>query len=218
MPSQLYYATYGRAHAALSLNLLYPRSERAGLGARRHELLEQAEGATFELVGAGAGVNLPSYPAEVSELVLVEQRSHLDRRLKREVAAVGRPARLAGLEDGRLPLESGSFDTTVCTLALCLVADLPAMLVEIARVLRPGGRLLFLEHVRAASPRLAHWQDRLEGPWRYLAIDCHCNRDLLAAIEASPLQIEHVEHGELAKLGPLVSPLVAGTATRRSGA
>ena len=214
MPSRLYYATYGRAHAAVTLNLLYPRSERAGLAAPRRALLAQAEGTTFELVGAGAGVNLPSYPANVSEVVLVEQRSHLARRLQRDASAAARPVRLARLADGRLPVEAERFDTAVCTLALCLVADLPAMLEDIARALRPGGRLLFLEHVRAPSPRLARWQDRLERPWRYLAIDCHCNRDTLAAIAASPLEVEGVEHDELHKLGPLVRPLIAGTARR----
>jgi SAM-dependent methyltransferase len=214
VPPQLYYQTYGRAHAALSLNLLYPRSERAGLGARRRELLAQARGATFELVGAGAGINLSEYPDRVSEVLLVEQRSHLGRRLRRSAAAAGRSIRLVRLEQGLLPLDSACFDTAVSTLALCLVSDLPATLAEIARVLRPGGRLLFMEHVRADSPGLARWQDRLEPPWRYLAIDCHCNRDLLAAIEDSALEIERVERGELSKLGPLVVPLVAGAAVR----
>jgi SAM-dependent methyltransferase len=146
--------------------------------------------------------------------VLVEQRSHLARRLRRSAASAGRPVRLASLEQGLLPLDSACFDTAVSTLALCLVSDLPATLAEIARVLKPGGRLLFLEHVRADSPGLARWQDRLERPWRYLAIDCHCNRDLLAAIEDSALEIERVERGQLPKLGPLVAPLVAGAAVR----
>jgi SAM-dependent methyltransferase len=214
VPSQLYYETYGRVHAALSLNLLYPRSERAGLGERRRELLASADGDTLELVGAGAGINVAGYSNHVSDLVLVGQRSHLDRRLRESAATSTRPVRLVHLENGSLPLPDESFDTAVSTLALCLVDDLDATLTELARVLRPGGQLLFLEHVRSESAQLARWQDRLERPWRYLAIDCHCNRDLIAAIDASPLELERVERGELPKLGPLVVPLVEGSAVR----
>jgi SAM-dependent methyltransferase len=150
----------------------------------------------------------------VADLVLVGQRSHLDRRLRESAATSSRSVRLVHLEHGSLPLADKSFDTAVSTLALCLVDNLDAMLTDLARVLRPGGRLLFLEHVRSESAQLARWQDRLERPWRYLAIDCHCNRDLIAAIDASPLELERVERGELPKLGPLVMPLVVGSAVR----
>jgi len=72
-------------------------------------------------------------------------------------------------------------DTVVSTLVLCTVDDVPATLAEIARVLRPGGRLLFAEHVRSDDPKLARWQDRLEGSWKFLGHGCRCNRDTLAA-------------------------------------
>ena len=81
------------------------------------------------------------------------------------------------------------------------------------RVLKPGGRLLFLEHVRSEDPGLARWQDRLEKPWRFLGDGCHCNRDTVATIEASPFELERVEHDRLPKAPPLVRPLVRGSAT-----
>jgi SAM-dependent methyltransferase len=113
----------------------------------------------------------------------------------------------------RLPFEDSSFDTAVFTLVLCTVPDPAAALAEAARVLRPNGRLLFVEHVRSEDPGLARWQDRLERPWRFLGDGCHCNRDTVAAIEASPLALERVERGELPKSPPLVRPLVRGQAT-----
>jgi ubiquinone/menaquinone biosynthesis C-methylase UbiE len=111
-----------------------------------------------------------------------------------------------------LPFGDDSFDTAVSTLVLCTVGDPDRSLAELARVLRPGGQLLFLEHVRANSPRLARWQDRLSGPWRRFGHGCNCNRRTEALIEASPLALETVERGELPKTVPIVRPLIAGRA------
>ena len=89
---------------------------------------------------------------------------------------------------------------------------------EAARVLKPGGRLLFLEHVRAEDPGLARWQDRLEKPWRFLADGCHCNRDTLATIAASRLSWTRSSADRLPKAPPIVRPLIRGSAVlaRRS--
>ena len=212
MPGRLYFSTYARLHAAVSTGLIYPRSERAGLGAQRQRLLSDARGSTIELVGAFIGVNLPAYPADLDELVLVLRHPHMASRLRREVAASGRQAEIVECSDDRLPFPDNRFDTVVATLSLCLPTDVKPVLDETARVLKPGGRLLFIEHVRSDQPRLARWQDRLAPAWRYLAIGCNCNRDTIHAIEQSGLRVESVEHGVLPKLGPLVRPLVAGVA------
>ena len=79
-------------------------------------------------------------------------------------------------------------------------------------MLKPGGRLLFAEHVRSEDPKLARWQDRLERPWKFVGHGCHPNRDTVAAISASPLEIEPVERGELPKAPPIARPLVVGSA------
>lgn len=114
--------------------------------------------------------------------------------------------------DERLPFPDASFDTAVATLVFCTIPDPGAALAEIARVLRPGGRLLFLEHVRAADPRVARWQDRLERPWGWFGRGCHPNRDTLATIEASELEVAEVEHDRMPTAPPIVRPLIAGAA------
>jgi SAM-dependent methyltransferase len=212
VPGHVYFNTYARLHAAVSTRLVYPRSERAGLGTQRERLLGQARGSTVELVGAFIGINLHAYPPDLDELVLLLRHPHMASRLRRELAASGRQAKIVESPEGRLPFEDDHFDTAVATLSLCLPQDVTPELDEVARVLKPGGRLLFMEHVRSDRPGLARWQDRLAPTWRYLAIGCNCNGDTVGALEACGFRIEHIEHGLLPKLGPLVRPLVTGVA------
>src|SRR5919204_5080191 len=115
------------------------RLEEAGLGERRRSLLARAAGRTIE-IGAGTGRNLEHYPAGVTELVLTEPDGQMARRLRRKVDASGRDARVVEAPGERLPFESGSFDTAVVTLVLCTAPDPAAVVNEVARVLKPGGR------------------------------------------------------------------------------
>lgn len=207
---RLYDATWGRLFAAA-----YDRglkgTEDAGLRQMRRETLAEASGRTIDL-GAGTGANLDLFPEAVTELVLAEPDPHMAAKLRPKLAASGIEAEIVAAPAERLPFEDSSFDTAVFTLVLCTVPDPEAALAEAARVLKPGGRLLFVEHVRAEDAGLAHWQDRLEKPWRFLADGCHCNRDTVAAIEASPLELDKVESGQLPKTPPIVRPLIRGSA------
>jgi ubiquinone/menaquinone biosynthesis C-methylase UbiE len=212
MPGRLYEATGGRLFAAV-YDRMSAGAERAGLADMRARVLAKASGATLEL-GAGTGSNLAHYPDAVTELVLTEPSEHMARRLREKVTASGRAAEVVVAPAERLPFEDGRFDTVVATLMLCTADDPVAALGEAARVLRPGGQLLFLEHVRADEPGLARWQDRLEGVWGYMAAGCHPNRDTLAAIEASGFVLDDLERGRFPKAPPLVRPLICGRATR----
>jgi SAM-dependent methyltransferase len=205
----VYNATWGRAFAAL-----YDRglkaTEENGLRDMRRRVLSGASGRTIDL-GAGTGVNLDLFPEAVSELVMAEPDQHMLKQLRAKAAGRG-GVEISGASAQELPFVDDSFDTAVFTLVLCTVPDPEAALRETARVLKPGGKLLFIEHVRANEAGLAGWQDRLEKPWRFLADGCHCNRDTVAMIEASPLRLEQVEQGQLPKAPPIVRPLVSGSA------
>lgn len=208
---RIYDATWGRAFSAI-YDRAMKSTEEAGMREIRREALAGANGRTID-IGAGTGLNVDLYPAAVTELVLAEPDEHMLKRLRPKVATGGRGAEVvqAGADD--LPFDDDSFDTAVFTLVLCTVPDPAAALKEAARVLKPGGKLLFVEHVRSPDPGLARWQDRLERPWRFLGDGCHCNRDTVATIEASPFDLERIERGELPKAPPLVRPLVHGSAT-----
>jgi ubiquinone/menaquinone biosynthesis C-methylase UbiE len=186
-------------------------TEEAGMREMRRELLSEASGKTIEL-GAGTGLNLELYPDTVSELDLTEPDPHMAKQLRARVEGSGRAARIAEAGAERLPFADDSFDTAVATLVFCTIPDPGAAVNELGRVLKPGGRLLFIEHVRAEDPGLARWQDRLEKPWRFLGDGCHCNRDTVATISASRLELDRVERGKLPKARPLVRPLVRGSA------
>lgn len=187
-------------------------SEDAGMRDKRHRLLAHAAGTTIE-IGAGTGLNLAHYPDAVTRLVLTEPDRHMRLRLQQRVDSAARTAEIVDAPVERLPFQDATFDTAVVTFVLCSVPDQQAALAETSRVLRRDGHLLFLEHVRSADAKVAKTQDRVAPLYRFLA-GCNPNRDTLAAIQASPLTIAAVEHGEVPKAPAFERPLIVGTAHR----
>jgi ubiquinone/menaquinone biosynthesis C-methylase UbiE len=181
-----------------------------GMRSRRRRLLAGAAGRVLE-IGAGTGLNLRHYPEGLEELVLAEPFETMSSRIDVSVRDDDLPVSVVQAPAEELPFADDSFDTVVSTMVLCTVADPERSIAEIRRVLRPGGRLLFCEHVRSESPRLARWQDRLAGPWEAFAEGCRCDRDTLRAI-AGELALERVERGKWSGMVPLVHPLVVGAA------
>jgi ubiquinone/menaquinone biosynthesis C-methylase UbiE len=180
----------------------------------RRKALARASGRVLE-IGGGTGFNLRYYPQEVEELVVTEPAPGMLERARRRLSETNVPVTTLEAAAEQLPFEDASFDTVVSTLVLCSVDDVDRSLAEIHRVLRPGGQLIFLEHVRSDDPRVAKWQDRLERPWMVVADGCHPNRATLEHIEAAPFDVVEVERFELPQSATLVRPVVAGRATPR---
>jgi SAM-dependent methyltransferase len=134
------------------------------------------------------------------------------RRLERNVRARHPDARVLRAPAEDLPFPDHSFDVAVCTLVLCGVDDQPRTLRELRRVLRPGGRLLFIEHLRSDDPGTARLQDRLNWLNR-LVVCCDCNRPTLDSIRAAGFTVTQAERTELPKTPPFVRPAVLGCAT-----
>lgn len=201
--------------------LYYPRlcelAENAGLREVRRDLLGAARGRVLEL-GAGSGLNLLHYGSAVDELVLTEPSPHMLRLLSDRVESNPLDAGSCEVIEGgaeELSFPDASFDTVVGTFVLCTIPDPARALAEVARVLRPGGRYLYLEHVHAGEGTLlGRFQDLVEVPHRYLAAGCHPNRRTEAVLDASPLEVERLEHFSQPRAVPTVKPSIVGIARR----
>ncbi len=205
----------GHRFFAFAYDKLAPAIERRGTAARRATLLAGASGSVVE-IGAGTGLNLGHYPDAVTEVIATEPDPHMLRRLARAAPAAGVPVRMQRARAEALPVEDASADVVVSSLVLCSVPDPAAALAEARRVLRPGGRLFFLEHVRAApGSSLERWQDRLRRPWGMVSGGCKPNRDTVAAIVEAGFEIEDVDRWDEPGAA-LARPHVAGTAVRVS--
>jgi ubiquinone/menaquinone biosynthesis C-methylase UbiE len=185
-PSAVHHPVFARLWSLMS------RHEPAEIRRHRDELLAGLRGRVIE-VGAGAGSNFAHYPATVEEVVAVEPEPYLRERARAAAAARAdvRIEVLDGVAD-HLPAEDASSDAAVACLVLCTVPDQAHALAELRRVLRPGGELLFYEHVLSDQPALALSQrvvDRVFWPRAFGG--CHTARDTPAAIEAAGFEVEH---------------------------
>jgi ubiquinone/menaquinone biosynthesis C-methylase UbiE len=200
---------WARGFAALYEPSLWP-GERAGMRRHRSALLRHARGRVLE-IGAGTGLNVPHYPPGLSELILAEPDAALRRRLARR--ADGRASVVAAAAE-ELPVEDASLDTVVSTLVLCTVEDPDAALGEIRRVLRPGGQLLLIEHVRSDVRRRAALQRLLRGPWSRFARGCRCDQPTAELVRAAGFRAE-LRTARWRAMPSIVRPLVVGRAFSR---
>jgi ubiquinone/menaquinone biosynthesis C-methylase UbiE len=186
------------------------RAEEAGLRERRRELLAGLEGDVLE-VGAGTGLNLEHYPPGVT-LVLLEPDPYMRRRLAERVSSSARKAGVVDASAEALPFPDESFDAVVTTLVLCSVSDVELALAEMRRVLRPGGRLLLIEHVRGEG-RMALFQDVI-APASKLVASCAPNRRTAEAVREAGFDLVE-EPFRLLGGAPWTRPAFRGTAVKR---
>jgi ubiquinone/menaquinone biosynthesis C-methylase UbiE len=185
--------------------------DRGESAARRRRLLAGAEGVVVE-IGAGTGLNFPHYPAGL-EVAATEPDPHMLKAARKAASRAKAKVTVLRAAAEALPLPSRSADVVVSTLVLCSVPDQAAALAEANRVLKPGGRLLLLEHVRASDPALARKQDRRERTQVRFAGGCHPNRDTLRAVVAAGFDARAVEDVTLPGMR-ITRPGIAGAARK----
>lgn len=170
--------------------------ERIGMSENRREMLAGLAGLRGRVieVGAGNGLNFRHYPEDVLEVVAVEPKPYLRHlaQLNADRAAV--PVKVLDGYAERLPAGDGDFDAVVASLMLCSVRDPSIALAEMFRVLRPGGRLCFLEHVRADTAGLRRMQRVLDATiWPKLGAGCHTSRDTATQIEKAGFEVARID-------------------------
>jgi ubiquinone/menaquinone biosynthesis C-methylase UbiE len=186
-------------------------AQRRGMRELRRTLLTEAHGQVLE-IGAGTGLNVPLYTPDVERLVLTEPEPAMARRLRRRARRARPDAEVVEAGAEALPFPDDSVDVVVSTLVLCTVPDQQAAVDEIRRVLRPGGRLLFLEHLRADDERLARRQDRFAGAWEAFASGCRCDRRTLDLLD-NTFSLGETTRAEWRGMPRIVRPLACGAAT-----
>ena len=183
------------------------------VGEHRDELLAGISGRIVE-IGAGNGMNFSHYPSAVEEVVALEPEPYLRERAEEAARRTSVQVTVGDAAAYPLPLEPASVDGAVASLVLCTVPDQAGALAEVRRVLKPGGELRFMEHVRSDRPRKARLQERLDrsGVWPRLGGGCHCGRDTVTAIETAGFEIERVRRFDVGPAWMHTNPHVLGVA------
>jgi len=160
----------------------------------RGRVVPAAEGRVLE-VGIGSGLNLPFYGAGVRQVIGLEPSAKLLAMARRAAGARAGKVELIKGSAESIPLDAASADTVVTTWTLCSIPDATRALAEMRRVLKPGGRLLFVEHGRAPEPNVVWWQDRLTPAWKCVGGGCHLNRAIAAMIEGTGFAFDRLQTG-----------------------
>jgi ubiquinone/menaquinone biosynthesis C-methylase UbiE len=160
----------------------------------RERVISAAKGRVLE-VGMGSGLNLALYPQQVSEIVGLEPAHRLIGMAREAAERAGLKVPLIEGAAESIPLQRNSIDTVVTTWTLCTVSDPVGALLEMRRVLKPGGQLLFVEHGLAPEEKIRRWQNRLDPVWKRIAGGCHLDRPIRELIEKAGFQIAQLEMG-----------------------
>jgi len=177
----------------------------------RQRLLAAAQGTVLE-IGFGTGLNLPHYPRAVTVLHTIDPARLLPDRVARRTAAVPFPVHIHYMTAERLPYDDATFDCAVSTFTLCTIPDPVAALRDVRRVLKPEGRLFFLEHGRSDDATTARWQDRLNPLQNLLACGCNLNRRIDQLVTQAGLTIDTLDRYRLPGVPRIGGELYRGCA------
>jgi ubiquinone/menaquinone biosynthesis C-methylase UbiE len=179
----------------------------------RRRTLAQAHGRILE-IGFGTGMNLQYYPPSVRRIEAIDPDMDLDRYSAPRIAASNIEVDFHHLDAAHLPFAAESFDTVTCTLTLCSIADVEHALGEIRRVLKPGGRFLFLEHGLSPEAGVARWQHRLTPLQKRVAGGCHLDRHTARLVGATGMALDGVRNYYLQRLPRFVGYMTEGAAIK----
>jgi ubiquinone/menaquinone biosynthesis C-methylase UbiE len=160
------------------------------IGKLRKRALEGLRGSVVEL-GFGSGTNVPYYPPGVERIYAIDPAVVGRKLAAKRLAASDVPVEFIGLDGATIPLPDASVDNALSTWTLCTIPDVAAALREVRRVLRPGGRLVYLEHGLSDDPKVARRQRRFNPVQKRIAGGCNIDRDPTALIAAAGFEIEH---------------------------
>jgi SAM-dependent methyltransferase len=191
--------------------ILDPALDLPEVNAERARLLAQASGEILE-IGVGTGLNVPCYPPAVATIASVGPEEALSPRAARRAAARGMEIAHTPGDARRLPFDAGRFDTVVCTLVLCTVPEPERAVRELSRVLRPGGHLLFIEHVVAPAGARRVAQRLLNAPLRALLCGCEVTRDSERTLTENGFALREIERYDLREMSWLHRGVIRGVA------
>jgi ubiquinone/menaquinone biosynthesis C-methylase UbiE len=179
----------------------------------RRERLAHASGEILE-IGFGTGLNLPCYPKSISRITVVEPNAGMHRLAKARIEQTGIEVDQRLLGGERLPFEAGSFDCVVSTFTLCSIEQVHQALAEVHRVLKSGGRFLFLEHGLSPEQKIQNWQRRLNWLSQLVADGCRLDRNIKELIKAQPFASVESTELYLEKAPPTHGYIYSGTAIK----
>ncbi len=160
---------------------------------QREKVVPLAHGRVLE-IGIGSGLNFPYYDASnVTKLWGLDPSPEMTQMAEKVARAVPFDVEFIGLPGDEIPLEDDSVDTVLITYTLCTIPDTQPALRQMARVLKPGGNLIFCEHGAAPDPSVRRWQDRINPIWKRLGGGCHLNRAIPDLIKEGGFRITHME-------------------------